>query len=406
MLREMARETDQRIHDGEHARHERIAWIEAGLAQAFFLDVPPVPPRHALREAVHLLEREPERLADIAHRALRAIGDDGGGERRAVAAVFFVEVLDHFLAPLVLEVDVDVGRLVALAGDEALEQHRHARGIDLGDAEGVAHGGVRGRPATLAEDVARAGELDHVVHGEEEGFIAQLLDEGELVLDEGANVRGRCAREAPPQTFVRESTQIRDRRHARRHDFIWILVAQLVEGKRAALGDLHRLGEERGRIELGENFPLAQMPLAVGMQRVAGLGHGGLQPDRGHHVLQCTSAAHMHVDIARRGERQTGLLAKGDEARELLAVVRAGEPFHRDPCPVGKAVREPAGFGQGRGKGEGRRDEQRQTPRHAARKIVLRQSIFTLVRSAPRSRDEIGKIAVTRAVGGEQHQSG
>ena len=33
-----------------------------------------------------------------------------------------VDVLDHFLAPFVLEVDVDVRRLVALAGDEALEQ--------------------------------------------------------------------------------------------------------------------------------------------------------------------------------------------------------------------------------------------------------------------------------------------
>ena len=40
----------------------------------------------------------------------------------AVAAVFLVDVLDHLLAPLVLEIDVDVGRLVALLGDEALEQ--------------------------------------------------------------------------------------------------------------------------------------------------------------------------------------------------------------------------------------------------------------------------------------------
>jgi hypothetical protein len=37
-------------------------------------------------------------------------------------------VLDHLLAPLVLEIDVDVGRLVAGLGDEALEHH----GADLG----------------------------------------------------------------------------------------------------------------------------------------------------------------------------------------------------------------------------------------------------------------------------------
>ena len=63
-----------------------------------------------------------EGLADLADRAAAAIGDDGGGDAGVVAAVFLVDVLDHLLAPLVLEIDVDVGRLVALGGDEALEQ--------------------------------------------------------------------------------------------------------------------------------------------------------------------------------------------------------------------------------------------------------------------------------------------
>ena len=44
----------------------------------------------------------------------RPIADHRGRERGAVAAVLFVDVLDDFFAPLVLEVDVDVGRLVAL----------------------------------------------------------------------------------------------------------------------------------------------------------------------------------------------------------------------------------------------------------------------------------------------------
>jgi len=33
-----------------------------------------------------------------------------------------IDILDDFLAPLVLEIDVDIGRLVALLRDEALEQ--------------------------------------------------------------------------------------------------------------------------------------------------------------------------------------------------------------------------------------------------------------------------------------------
>ena len=56
-----------------------------------------------------------------------AIADDGGGEAGAVAAVAGIDILDHLLAPLMLEIDVDVGRLLALGRDEALEQE-----IDLG----------------------------------------------------------------------------------------------------------------------------------------------------------------------------------------------------------------------------------------------------------------------------------
>jgi hypothetical protein len=75
-------------------------------------------------------------LADLAHRALAAVVDDGGAEPGAVAAVAAVDVLDHLLAAFVLEVDVDVGGLVAGLGDEALEdQVPISGGVDRGDAE-------------------------------------------------------------------------------------------------------------------------------------------------------------------------------------------------------------------------------------------------------------------------------
>ena len=94
------------------------------------------------------------RLADVAHGGARGSGDVGG-HRGAVAAVLLVDVLDHLLAPLVLEVDVDVGRLVALGRDEALEEQLDAYRVDGGDAEAVADGGVGRRAAALAEDAAR-----------------------------------------------------------------------------------------------------------------------------------------------------------------------------------------------------------------------------------------------------------
>ena len=100
------------------------------------------------------IARQAERLADLADRAARAIADHGRGEAGAVAAVFLVDVLDDLLAPLMLEIDVDVGRLAARGADEALEQHVDAGRVDRGDAEAVADDRIGRRAAALAQDAA------------------------------------------------------------------------------------------------------------------------------------------------------------------------------------------------------------------------------------------------------------
>ncbi len=43
-----------------------------------------------------------------------------------------------------LEIDVDIGRLLPLGRDEALEQEVDLGGIDIGDGEAIADGGVGG----------------------------------------------------------------------------------------------------------------------------------------------------------------------------------------------------------------------------------------------------------------------
>ena len=68
-------------------------------------------------------------------------------------AIALVDILDDFLAPLMLEIDVDIGRLLALLADEALEQKIDLHRIDGGDAEHIADGGIGRRAAPLAENV-------------------------------------------------------------------------------------------------------------------------------------------------------------------------------------------------------------------------------------------------------------
>jgi hypothetical protein len=73
-----------------------------------------------------------------------------------MAAIGLEDPLHHGLAPGVLEIDIDVGRLVALLGHEALEQQVVALGIDAGDAQHVADRRIGGRAAALAQDVLAA----------------------------------------------------------------------------------------------------------------------------------------------------------------------------------------------------------------------------------------------------------
>ena len=108
--------------------------------------------RQELGQSVERGLRQTERLADVAHRRARAVADDVGHHGGVVAPVLLVDVLDHLLAPLVLDVEIDVRRLGALPGQEALEEQAHAHRIDGGDAEAVADRRVRGRASALAED--------------------------------------------------------------------------------------------------------------------------------------------------------------------------------------------------------------------------------------------------------------
>ena len=51
------------------------------------------------------------------------------------------------------EVDVDIGRLIALGAEEASEDEMSVARIDLGDPEAEADGRIGGRSSSLAENL-------------------------------------------------------------------------------------------------------------------------------------------------------------------------------------------------------------------------------------------------------------
>src|SRR5262245_47415982 len=128
--------------------------IQPGFPDAFRKDRPAVPPGELLRK----IQVDSKRLAQVPQGALRAIADHGRGDRGALAPVLSVDILDHRLAPLMLEIDVDVGRLVSLTRHEALEQQARARGVHFGDAEAITDRRIGSRAPPLAENPLPARE--------------------------------------------------------------------------------------------------------------------------------------------------------------------------------------------------------------------------------------------------------
>ena len=152
-----------------------------------------------LRETVERGLRQTEHLADLAHRGAGAEAHDVRHHGGAVAAVLGVDVLDDLLAPRVHDVEVDVGRLTALARQEPLEQQLDPGGVDRRDAEAVADHGARGRAAALAEDPLAPAVPDDLPHGEEVAAVVELVDERELAVD----LREDCRRHAAGEALAR-----------------------------------------------------------------------------------------------------------------------------------------------------------------------------------------------------------
>src|SRR5258708_20550441 len=116
----MARKTGQGGGKSDEAPHARALGIVARLAQTGDELPAVVPPGDRLGDSVYMQRIEPKRFPDVAQRALGLISDERGRQRSALTAVFALDVLDDFLAPLVLEIDVDIGRLVSLFPNETL----------------------------------------------------------------------------------------------------------------------------------------------------------------------------------------------------------------------------------------------------------------------------------------------
>ena len=147
-------------------------------------------------DALDLARRQPERLAEVADRAARAIAGEGRDQRRALAPVAVVDARDQLLADVAREVEVDVGHLGDLVVEEAPEEEPRPHRVDVREpgqvaddrADARAAAAPRGQqvarrvgPANLGRDLAR--ELEQVEVQEEEAREPEPADHPQLLLE-------------------------------------------------------------------------------------------------------------------------------------------------------------------------------------------------------------------------------
>ncbi len=329
VLGEMARKAGQFARHLERELERRIGGIEPGGARGLLADRRrAVAPGGPVQRRDHVVG-EAEDFCRLADRRARAVGGHCGGEPRPLAPIAPIDVLDDLLASLVLEIDVDVRRLVALGRDEALEQKIEARGIDLGDSETEADRRIRRRAAALAQDSARAGEAHDVVHGEKIGRVVERGDEGELVLQRLARLLGNALGIARLGALEGEGFERGLGARKALAQLFGVAVRQLVEAEGEAVEEADRLLDRlRGLGEQPRHFARAfQMALGVGLSQAAGGLERRLLADAGDDVGERAPLGRMHQRVVGRNQRRAELFRQrrppGQRPAHVLAVSQA-----------------------------------------------------------------------------------
>ena len=401
MLGEMARKAEQPPRQAERLTDERVVGIEPGLADMRVADlVAPAAPLRRGETAGHV-GGEAERLADLAHGAARPVRDHRRDDAGAIAPVFLVDVLDDLLAPLMLEIDVDIGRLAPLGGDEAREEQVVLGRVDRGDAEHVADGGIGGRAAPLAENALVLGDPDDVEDGEEVALVSEPLDEGELLLELRLDAIGKAARIAHGRPAPGHLLEPIGGLPARRHGLVGIVVAKLVEREIDARQKVLRLGDGVRRVaeqarHLGR--PL-QVALGIDLEPAAGGVDRHLLADAGEDVLQVAGAGLVVERVVDGEERHGGGAGDAPEARQPAPVVAAAMHGGGEPDRAGRGARQAVEEARQPIEPPRRHDDQ-QKPGRVGEKIVDTKDAFALLAPALAYAEKPAQPAPAGAVDG------
>ena len=294
-----------------------------------------------LRQGVHVLQGDVEDPADVA--------DDGAGRHRAerhdladalASAVLLLDVADDLLAPVLAEVDVDVGHRDALAVQEPLEEQVVRQRVDVRDAQRVRDERARGAPAPGPDrDAALPGPADEVPHDQEVGDEPHLLDDGRLLREAGLDRGLPRAPVAARRALAAEPAEVRDVLLAGRRRELRQVEAAEVELQVAAVRDVE--GGARGLLDVAEEVvhrvarPVAEQRLLL--QAVAVLQRLAHADAHVHLVGEAVVLGDV-VDVVGGHERDPRGPGDGDQALVDLLLPVAAVALELEVVPVPEDV--------------------------------------------------------------------
>ncbi len=310
-------------------------------------------------------------------------------------SVFLVDILQDFLAALVLEVDVDIRRFIALHADEAFEQQAHPHRVDGRNLQRVAHRGIGCRSSPLAQNAALSGEPNDVPDRQKISWEIELLDQLQLPLYLKSDVRGNSIRVAHRQPLLGQFSQVADRAVAGRKVLLRKMVAKLLQAEVAGIGDFESAAHGLGKIdEQLRHFPRTlDRSFSVPEELLARRSQGRLVPNRGQHILQWLPLSGVGGHIVVSADREPQLLRQLRSTGVAGFVSRAEQTGDPHVKAAGKS------FSDRRDAPvlEGKR-QQRAQPSGMLRQLPPRQAGLPLGVAQPALRDQLTKVSITLQV--------
>ena len=173
-------------------------------------------------------------------------------QRRTLTSIAVEHILQNFLTPLMLKINVNVRRLIALLRNETLKQHAHPHRINRSHAEHIAHDGIRSRPTPLAQDALHARKLHDVMHRQKIRLIPHLLNQLKFVVDLRHGRFAGSFRPTQRNVVIHQFAQPTCRCVRVGHELFRVLILNRFEIERAAVCDVDRFFEQVLRIDVAQ----------------------------------------------------------------------------------------------------------------------------------------------------------